>query len=411
LEAIPIKHRAAYDTFLITMQALWNGAMITLTTLQLLFFRRSATAFTKLRSGSRWDILPTIGRPTAHSTIAGVLSTISTNKETAIEENVVQDMLYRIRQCNNIPDAIEASLITFQIDGVHLGKVRPNMADLLCSVQSAKGDGPVFELVQLYDVPESKILILSSKVTGTTVESRTEAVAHVMNVLRQQGVITGWRDEIFPVSDSFYNPPLFFIERAAVSTLGILEYGVHINGLVKGDNQSSMADMSMRVLDPPPLMWMARRSKTKSKCPGMLDHIVAGGQPAGLSLMENVVKECKEEAGIPEEISRPNVYPTGVISYEAYESKSEKVSRVVLFNYDLYLPKDFLPKPVDGEVEEFFLWSIDQLKESMAPDFPDPLKPNCYVVVIEYLLRAGYISPETPGYLDIVRELRSGDCR
>eukprot|EP00984_Skeletonema_dohrnii_P003890 scaffold1339_cov129-Skeletonema_dohrnii-CCMP3373.AAC.1 len=30
-------------------------------------------------------------------------------------------------------------------------------------------------------------------------------------------------------------------------------------------------------------MWMARRSKTKSKFPSMLDHIVAGGQPAGLS--------------------------------------------------------------------------------------------------------------------------------
>ena len=33
--------------------------------------------------------------------------------------------------------------------------------------------------------------------------------------------------------------------------------------------------------------------------PGMLDNMVAGGQPAGLSLMENVVKEAGEEAGIP----------------------------------------------------------------------------------------------------------------
>jgi 8-oxo-dGTP pyrophosphatase MutT (NUDIX family) len=143
----------------------------------------------------------------------------------------------------------------------------------------------------------------------------------------------------------------------------------------------------------------------------MLDHIVAGGQPAGLSLMDNVVKECEEEAGIPPEITRPNVYPTGVISYETYEPKRDKISRVVLFNYDLYLPKDFVPKPVDGEVEEFFLWTIDQVKESMAIDFPDPIKPNCYVVIIDYLLRTGHISPETPGYLDIVRELRSGDCR
>jgi isopentenyldiphosphate isomerase len=326
----------------------------------------------------------------------------------ASEEDVIQDMLYRIRQCNNMPDEIRASLLTFQVDGVHLGKVQPKMADLLCSVESPNGKGPVFELIQ--PTSDSNILTLSSKAAGTTVESRTEAIAHVTDKLRQQGVITGWRDELFPVSDNFYSPPLFLMERAAVNCLGILEYGVHINGLVKADATTNSRDSTV-VLDAPPLMWMARRSQTKSKFPGMLDHIVAGGQPAGLSLMENVIKECQEEAGIPEELACPNIRPTGVISYEAYEPKREKISRVVLFNYDLYLPKDFVPKPVDGEVEEFILWNINQLKESMAPDYPDPIKPNCYVVIIEYLLREGYISPETPGYLDIVRELRSGDCR
>ena len=153
----------------------------------------------------------------------------------------------------------------------------------------------------------------------------------------------------------------------------------------------------------------------------MLDHIVAGGQPEGLSLMENVIKECEEEAGIPPEIARPgvNLRPAGVVSYEESQkhtlgSSGESfytISRVVLFNYDLYLPKDFVPKPVDGEVEEFFLWRIDQIKESMAPDYDDPIKPNCYLVIIDYLLRTGFVSPETKGYLDVLQELRSGDCR
>lgn len=175
--------------------------------------------------------------------------------------------------------------------------------------------------------------------------------------------------------------------------------GVHINGLVKGEDEL------------PPRMWIARRSKTKSKYAGMLDHIVAGGQPAGLSLMENVVKECMEEAGIPKELTLLGVRPAGAISYETYSTKHKAVSRVVLFNYDLYLPPDFIPKPVDGEVDEFFLWTIDEIFESMDPDYPDPIKPNCYSVIIDYLLREGYISPEIPGYLDIVKELRSGDCR
>ena len=33
----------------------------------------------------------------------------------------------------------------------------------------------------------------------------------------------------------------------------------------------------------------------KPNWPGKLDHIVAGGQPYGISVMENVIKECEEE--------------------------------------------------------------------------------------------------------------------
>ena len=323
------------------------------------------------------------------------------------EEKLVQDMLYRIRQCNNMPDEIKSSLIEFQVDGLLLGKVRSKIAEILCSIKSRDKSLPIFEMKQFAN-NNPTYLTLSTQAAGTTVESRTKAVASVMNELRSQGVITGWRDELFPVSDSFYSPPLFLIERAAANMLGILEYGVHINGLVKSTDGVSTTNV---VLDPPPKMWMARRSKTKSKYPGLVDHIVAGGQPAGLTLMENVIKECEEEAGIPPEIAQPNIYATMPVSYETWDPKRDKISRVVLFNYDLYLPQEFIPKPVDGEVEEFFLWSIDEIKESMAPDFPDPIKPNCYLVIIDYLVRMGYISPETKGYLDIVKALRGGDCR
>jgi hypothetical protein len=82
-----------------------------------------------------------------------------------------------------------------------------------------------------------------------------------------------------------------------------------------------------------------------------------------------------------------------------------------LFNYDLYLPESFQPQPVDGEVEEFFLWTVDEILQSMASDYHDPIKPNCYIVIIDFLLRHGYVSPDVPGYLDIVRELRSGFCQ
>jgi 8-oxo-dGTP pyrophosphatase MutT (NUDIX family) len=266
----------------------------------------------------------------------------------------------------------------------------PSMAERLCSTE-VDSSGPIFEM-QLNT-------LTFTKAAGSSYESRTQAVAQVMQKLRDEGVVNGWRDESFPVAGNFYSEPLFLIERAATNVLGVLDYGVHVNGLVQESPNEE------------PKMWIGRRSKTKSKFPGMLDHMVAGGQPAGLGLMENVIKECEEEAGIPEDLVKAGIQATGAISYSGYDPKSSKISRVVLFNYDLYLPSDFEPKPVDGEVEEFFLWSIDQCKVAMALDFPDPIKPNCYVVIIDYLLRVGFISPETPGYLDVIRELRSGDCQ
>lgn len=252
-------------------------------------------------------------------------------------------------------------------------------------------DSPIFE----YKTSTKKYLSLS-EAAGDTCKSRTNAVQRVMQELRSRGLVVGWRDELYPISHGFYRDPVFHMERAATPLLGTIDYGVHINGLVFEGNE--------------PLMWMARRAPTKSKHPNMLDHIVAGGQPVGISLMDNVVKECTEEAGIPEDLTRAGICPAGAISYRTYVPSKDAVSRAVLFCYDLLLPSDFQPVPTDGEVEEFFLWDMDQVKASLARDYPDPIKPNCYPVIIDCLIRRGFVSPEAPGYLDVIRELRSGDC-
>ena len=223
-----------------------------------------------------------------------------------------------------------------------------------------------------------------------------------MERLRDEGYIAGWRDELFNVAEEFDSPPLFMIERAAAPLLGVMEYGIHINGLVKEDDGSTR-------------MWMARRSQMKSKFPGYLDHIVAGGQPAGLSLMENCVKECNEEAGLPRDITLQGIRPAGAISYECYVGDNRPpgegfLSRCVLFCFDLWLPKDFVPVANDGEVESFFKWNTEDLARSMDPNYDDPIKPNCYPVIIDYLLRSGAISPDSPKYLQILKSLRSGPC-
>ena len=331
-------------------------------------------------------------------------------------------MLYRVRQINYMPKEIKSILRDFIVDDQVVGKIHPTTATMLCDMKNRDGQSVFIMADGGRDNGSKEYLTLSSDIENNF-NSRTEAVGEIMNILKDDGLVKGWRDELFPVGTSFYAKPLFLIERATVPLFGILEYGVHINGLVVRSDDSNEVKM-----------WIGRRSANKSKFPNMLDHIVAGGQPAGLSLIENVIKECYEEAGIPKDLTLKGLRPAGAISYETYSegtstnngntnsngnnatdmtngiSKFGKISRVVLFNFDLYLPEEFVPTPTDGEVQEFQLWNINQIKQSMSPSCKDPIKPNCYVVIIDFLLRHGYINPDLPGYLDILRELRSGDC-
>lgn len=415
------------------------------------------------------------------SRIAGILSaegnTCTSNNNISVDyttypppdDSFMDHMLYRVNEMNIIPRHIKSSLIDFVVDGHVLGRLTPQIAQLLISNNK---DG-IFELSSSSNIggddlskPTTTFLTLGTA-AGTTFEQRTKSVSKVMTNLHNLGYISGWRNELYPVSDTFDNSklqqPLFLIERAAAPTLGLLEYGVHINGLVVKNLQHDIMNNSNDVQ-----MWMARRSQTKSKFPGYVDHIVAGGQPYGLSLMENVIKECMEEAGIPEDVARRGIRPAGAISYEIYSPISTAsgtaaaaafadqgsvgwgaINRVVLFCFDLYLPQDFVPKAVDGEVESFFLWGLDDIVKSMDPECTDPIKPNCYPgelllsmmmmfgidarisflarcplipiihhphhlhhhkVIIDYLIRSGVVSSDSPKYLEILRKLRSGPC-
>lgn len=326
------------------------------------------------------------------------------NQQQQDQQSVVdmQNALYRIRAVNSMPSDIRQSLLEFRIHGVGvLGKVRPTVAQMLVET-----DPSVFQLQDhdSNDDESSRTFLTMAPTVGTTSEERSAAIHSVMLQLKRHRLIKGWRDENYPVAKTFYdNPPVFVMERAAVNYLGVLEYGVHINGIIVNANDDQQPGQQK--------MWMARRSATKSKYPGMLDHIVAGGQPVGMSLLDNCIKECAEEAGIPEHVTRAGLRPVGAISYETYSASTDTVTRAVLFCYDLYLPSDFVPQVVDGEVQEFFAWTVPQLLASLAPEFDDPIKPNCYPVMIDWLLRQGHLSPDVPGYLDVLRELRNGDCQ
>jgi len=164
-------------------------------------------------------------------------------------------------------------------------------------------------------------------------------------------------------------------------------YGVHINGFVRAGNAIKM--------------WIARRARDKPTFPGMLDNMVAGGLPIDITLRDNIIKECSEEAGIPAKLAQQAVF-TGAISY--CKEVPEGLKLDVQFVCDLELPTDFEPRPVDGEVEAFYLWSIDKVMDVVANT--TEFKFNCALVIIDFLVRHGFIAPGDPDYLEIAQRLR-----
>ena len=88
--------------------------------------------------------------------------------------------------------------------------------------------------------------------------------AGMLQQLREDGSLTGWRSESYPVLTGFHSEPLALVERAAAVHLGIKAYGVHVNGFVRAASGIEL--------------WVATRSRDKPTWPGKLDHIVAGGQ-------------------------------------------------------------------------------------------------------------------------------------
>ncbi|XP_022961341.1 LOW QUALITY PROTEIN: nudix hydrolase 20, chloroplastic-like [Cucurbita moschata] len=223
-----------------------------------------------------------------------------------------------------------------------------------------------------------------------TPEDRTHAVGDVVKCLGEE-VIPGTRNELYPVTSSFGASSFFSLERAAAPYFGIKVYGVHMNGYVEREGEK--------------FLWVAKRSQTKPTFPGMLDHLVAGGLPQGIPCGENVMKECEEEAGIPRSISKGAI-PVGAISYTDIKGFSYK--RDVQFCYDLKLPESFIPENQDGEVEGFMLLPVTNVANVIRRT--QLFKPNCTLVIIDFLFRHGYINPESSGYLELLQSLRSGTC-
>ncbi|MCX7381953.1 MAG: DUF4743 domain-containing protein [Alphaproteobacteria bacterium] len=261
--------------------------------------------------------------------------------------------LRHIRACNTA--VLPGARLPFCVSGMTVGYVTPAFSDVLAGFPAVTRDD-----------------------AGVTLHEPAALPAIARDVAAR-----GYgrhRGEAFDVRAEPGGKVLTTIDRGALPVFGVMAEGIHANGLVR------RAD-GLHV-------WVARRAADKALDPGKLDHIVAGGMPAGMTAFETWVKEAAEEASIGETLARTACF-TGTVHYAM--DRPEGLRRDVLHCYDIELPESFTPIPADGEVEGFALWPIADVLAAVRDT--DDFKFNVNLVLIDLFLREGLIAGAEAGEL------------
>lgn len=239
-------------------------------------------------------------------------------------------------------------------------------------------------------------MILQDQSNGQDTSSACNAAfAEVINTIIDKNLfhlVHGQHSEPFKIIGAKY--PVT-VERFAGDLFGITGRGAHLTVYTK----TQTGEMKI---------WVPRRSPHMFTYPNKLDTTVAGGVPAHQSPFENIIQEADEEASLPADLIKRDVRAAGVLTYmsvfdaEANGNEGRVVGDTV-FVYDLEVGRDVVPVPKDGEVKEFSLMSVGEVKEALARG---EFKTNSAVVMIDFFVRHGIITAENEkDYVEIVTRM------
>lgn len=164
-------------------------------------------------------------------------------------------------------------------------------------------------------------------------------MARIALVLRDNGCLRGWRDELLDVYGE--GRRLCVLERTAMRPLGLLTKAVHLNGW-----------------SPDGRIWLARRSDTKATDPGMWDTLVGGLAASGESLDLSLERECAEEAGLTPHDIRDRSPLRMVLRMHRRLPEGYQVEDMLVS--DCVLDESVAPQNQDGEVSEIRLAAVDE---------------------------------------------------
>lgn len=274
-----------------------------------------------------------------------------------------------------------SSRLPWRVAGRRMGWIAPDLARRLA------------DFPQVFAVTDAAVELAPGLETP---QDRGAAVAEVAERLSKAGSLPPLRGERYPILRSWGEAPLLEMDRALAPAFGFRDFGAHVNGL--------------RRIDGALHVWTARRAANKATMPGKRDQMVGGGQPAGLSITENLIKECAEEAGLPESLAR-QARPVGTVSFlgEWSGCNLDGLHDGVIFCFDLEMPEEVEPRNTDGEVESFALLPAAEVLRLLRES--EEFVYDVALVNIDLLIRHGVLTPDNePEYVEILSGLRIAEA-
>ncbi|KAI5456376.1 hypothetical protein BGZ63DRAFT_517946 [Mariannaea sp. PMI_226] len=188
----------------------------------------------------------------------------------------------------------------------------------------------------------------------------------------------------------------YSVDRSVTEFLGVMRWGVHMTAYVLDES----APYGMKI-------WIPRRAATKSY-PNMLDNAVAGGIVTGEDPLDGIIREAVEEASLPESLARERIRYAGIVTYIHVGDVLEGCTAGMVHPechriFDIELPSDFTPIPREGEVADYQLYTVPEVQAQLASG---RFKPNCGLIMLEFFIRHGIVTPENePNFEEIRRRL------
>jgi isopentenyldiphosphate isomerase len=238
--------------------------------------------------------------------------------------------------------------------------------------------------------------------TGTSVATRSAAMHKTILAMKATGhfrILEKWRNEQYGVYGTG-GELLFTLERAASQLFGVVTYGVHMTAFYRTQGSGEYR------------VWVPRRAKNKQTFPGMLDNSVAGGIDIREGPWGCLIREGDEEASLPRHVMEKSV-AVGVVTY-FYISGPRSGGEEGLLQPECQYVYDLDLTPGDGEeavvlklndrsVDSFHCMSVQEVKQCLANG---EFKPNCALVMIDFLVRHGFVKPEGEvDYVEVVSRL------